>query len=126
MEKSNVWERPWESIGEGLEHKILLKSGARLLVSYYKIQPAKAGASVMDGAHAHSQENVLYVTEGEFEVSVGGELATLKKGDLITTPENTVLGTKVISSTPGEVLVVSSPNTYTERVTEAKKEEHNH
>jgi len=124
VEKSNVWEAPGESMPGGGEHKILIKSGEKVWALYYKTPPAKPGASVMDGAHAHPQESVFYVIEGEYEVSVGGELATLKKGDLITIQENTVLGTKVISSTPGEVLIVASPNTYADWVTRAKKEEH--
>ena len=124
MEKSNVWEAEGESLGEGGEHKILLKSGEKVCALYYKTPPAKPGASVMDGAHAHPQESIFYVIEGEYEVSVGGELATLKKGDLITIRENTVLGTKVISSTPGEVLIVASPNTYADWAARGSKEEH--
>ncbi len=124
MEKSNVWEAPGESLGEGGEHKILLTSGARQWARYYKMPPAKPGASVMDGAHAHPQESVFYVIEGEYEVSVGGELATLKQGDLSTIQEKTVLGTKVISSTPGEVLIVASPNTYADWAARGSKEEH--
>ena len=58
------------------------------------------------------------------DIYVTGETATLKKGDLITIQENTVLGTKVISSTPGEVLIVASANTYADWVTRAKKEGH--
>lgn len=124
MEKSNVWEAPGGSMPGGGEHKILLTSGARQWALYYKMPPAKPGASVMDGAHVHPQESVFYVIEGEYEVSVGGELATLKKGDLITIQENTVLGTKVISSTPGEVLIVASPNTYVDWAARGSKEEH--
>ena len=124
MEKSNVWEAEGEPLGEGGEHKILLTSGARQWALYYKIPPAKPGASVMDGAHPHPQECVFYVIDGEMEVSVGGELATLKKGDLIMIRENTVLDTKVISSTPGEVLIVASPNTSADWAARGSKEEH--
>ncbi len=124
MEVANIYTAKGESMGEGGEHKILLTSGARQWALYYKIPPAKPGASVMDGAHPHPQECVFYVIDGEMEVSVGGELATLKKGDLIAIPENTILGTKVISKNPGEVLIVASPNTYAVWVTKASKEEH--
>ena len=123
MEKSNVWEAPGEGSGD-YAHKILLTSGGRQWAIYYRIPPAKPGASVMDGAHPHPQESIFYVIDGEMEVSVGGELATLKKGDLIAIPENTILGTKVISKNPGEVLIVASPNTYADWVTRSSKEEH--
>ena len=110
MEKSNVWEAEGESLGEGGEHKILLKSGEKVCALYYKIPPAKPGASVMDGAHAHAGEYVLYVMEGDIDVYVAGETETLKKGDLITIPANAVMGTKVLSSTPGEMLIIGGPH----------------
>ena len=114
MEKANVWEAPGKPLPEGEgpqgEHKVVLKEGKRTFALYYKLLPAKPGQSVTDGAHAHEQESVLYVIDGDIEVLVDGEETFLKKGDLITVPENAVLGMKVLSSTPAEILIAASPN----------------
>jgi len=108
MEIANVWEAPGELIGE-LEHKVLLRSGDRVSCLYYKMAPSP-DKDVMDGAHAHRSESVYFVIDGEMEVSVDGEPATLKKGDAMVIPFNVILGYKVISKTPAEVLIVASPN----------------
>jgi quercetin dioxygenase-like cupin family protein len=123
MEKLNVWEAPGRFIGD-LEHKTLNREGERMFALYYKVQPAKPGQSVMDGAHPHTQESICYIIDGEFELNIAGEGVFLKKGDLVTIPANAVLGTKCISSRPGEMLIVASPNDLAEIA--ASGGEHSH
>jgi len=108
MEIANIYTAEGEGSG-GYEHKILLRSGDRVDALYYKL-PSNPQKDVMDGAHAHRAESVFFVIDGEVEVSVAGEPATLKKGDAMLIPINVILGTKVISSTPAEILIVASPN----------------
>ena len=67
-------------------------------------------------AHANLAELVMFVIDGEMEVSIGGKPATLKKGDAMMVPFNVLVDSRVISSTPAEVLVVSSPNTAPEEL----------
>jgi len=109
MEIANIYTAKGESMGEGFEHKILLKSGERVSSLYYKMPPTPE-KDVMDGAHAHRSESVFFVIDGELEVNVAGEPATLKKGDAMLIPFNVILGTKVTSKTPAQILIVSSPN----------------
>lgn len=109
MEIANIYTAKGEPMGEGGEHKILLRSGDRVSALYYKMPPTPE-KDVMDGAHAHRSESVFFVIDGEIEVSVAGEPATLKRGDAMVIPFNVILGSKVISNKPAEVLIVASPN----------------
>ena len=110
MEIANAWEAEGEPLGEsGGEHKILLRSGDRVSCLYYKLPPSP-DKDVMEGAHAHLAEFVMFVIDGELEVNHGGEVATLKKGDAVMVPFNVIVGSRVLSSTPAEILVVASPN----------------
>jgi quercetin dioxygenase-like cupin family protein len=52
----------------------------------------------------------MYCLDGEVEITVAGEKATVKKGNAWLLPFNTEVGTKAISNTPAEILCVSSPN----------------
>ena len=109
MEIANVYTVEGHVYPGGVEHKNILTTGDRLYCLYYKLPPSP-DKDVMEGAHAHLSEFVMFVIDGELEVNHGGELATLKKGDAVMVPFNTIVGSKVLSSTPAEILVVASPN----------------
>jgi len=109
MEIANIHTAKGHVYEGGVEHKNLLVSGDRLCCLYYKL-PSSPQKDVMEGAHAHLAEFVMFVIEGEMEVNHGGEVATLKKGDAVMVPFNEIVGSKVLSSTPAEILVVASPN----------------
>ena len=95
-----------ESLGDrGIIHKNLLTTGERMICFLYKIPP---GGSV--APHSHKVECIMYCMNGEVEINIGGEKATVKKGNAWLLPFNTEISTKVISSTPAEILCVSSPN----------------
>ncbi len=109
MEIANIHTAEGHPIPGGGEHKNLLVTGDRLCCLYYKL-PSNPQKDIMEGAHAHLAEFVTFVIEGEVEVNHGGEVATLKKGDAVMVPFNVIVGARVLSSTPAEMLVVSSPN----------------
>jgi quercetin dioxygenase-like cupin family protein len=122
VEKSNVWETKGEPLAApnvGGEHKMLIKSGEKVHALYYKM-PFNPQKDIMDGAHPHPTESVMYVIDGDLDVYVAGEKATLKKGDLIVVPADAVIGTKVLSGTFAELLIVG------ESTLSAASEEHNH
>ena len=107
MEKNNVWTSPGEIVGKEVEHKVLLNKGKYVKALYYKLYPVEK--DIMDGAHPHASEYVLYMVEGEAEVNVAGEGAILRKGDLITVPVNAVIGYKALGGMPAEMLCVVYP-----------------
>ena len=109
-------------MGKEVEHKVLLKESKEVRALYYKLYNVEK--DVMDGAHPHTQESICYIIDGEFELNIAGEGVFLKKGDLVTIPANAVLGTKCISSRPGEMLIVASPNDLAEIA--ASGGEHSH
>jgi quercetin dioxygenase-like cupin family protein len=95
-----------EKLGEsGVIHKNLITSGERMICFLYKLPPGGGVAP-----HSHPVECVMYCLDGEVEITVAGEKATVKKGNVWLLPFNTEIGTKVISNTSAEILCVSSPN----------------
>ena len=52
--------------------------------------------------------------ELEIELNIDGESVALKKGDAMLIPSDAVMGTKVLSTTPAEILSVGSPNAFRE------------
>ncbi len=64
----------------------------------------------MEGVHARLSEAVLFVVDGEIEFNVAGESVTRKKEDAMLKPYNAIVGTKTISTTQAELLVVSCPD----------------
>ena len=109
MEIANIYTKEGGVYPGGIEHKTLLVTGDRLCSFYYKL-PSNPQKDVMEGAHSHLAEAVFFVVDGELEVNYGGEQAILKKGDAVLVPFNTIIGSRVLSSTPAEMLVVASPN----------------
>ncbi len=109
MEIVNVYTAKGNVGPDGREHKNILTTGDRLSCLYYS-HPANPQKDIMKGAHAHLSEFVYFVIEGEMDVSVNGEVATLKKGDAMMVPFNVLIGSRVISSTPAEILIFASPN----------------
>ena len=59
--------------------------------------------------HATHTENV-YILDGEGEMMLGDKSFTVKKGDIVFIPKNTVHSLKVVSAIPMKVISVQSPN----------------
>ena len=70
----------------------------------------------MEGAHARPAEAVRFVISGELEYNVNGETVTLKKGDALLLPYDAMMGSKVISTTPAEILIVACPDELLEKL----------
>ncbi len=109
MEVTNIYTAEGKPLPGGGEHKDILTSGDRVRCYYYKILP-NPDKDIMDGAHAHPAEAVRFIISGEIEVNIAGETVILKKGDAMLNPYNAISGSKVISTTPAEILVVSCPD----------------
>jgi len=128
-EINNIHTAEGVLLPSGLEHKTILASGDRMACHYYKM-PSCPDKDVMEGAHAHLAEAVWFVVEGEYEFNVEGETVIMKKGDAMLRPFNQIVGSKVISPTPGELLVIASPNILPNEVRLRKltpeTEEHRH
>lgn len=58
--------------------------------------------------HDFHTENI-FVSQGEAEMMMGGELMRIKKGDFFTIPEKTKHSVKVLSDEPLIVISVQSP-----------------
>ncbi len=106
MEVTNIYTAEGKPLPGGGEHKEILTSGDRVRCLYYKIPP-NPDKDIMEGAHAHPAESVRFIISGELETDVNGERVILKKGDAMLSPYNAIMGSKVISTTPVELLVVA-------------------
>jgi len=109
LEIANIYTAKGNLKPDGGEHKSILTTGDRLSCLYYTKSSNQPEGT--DRKHANLAELVMFVMEGEMEVNIGGKLAILKKGDAMLVPFNTIISSRVLSSTLAEVLVVSSPNT---------------
>ena len=112
IEVTNIYTakgKPLPAPNVGGEHKEILTSGDRVRCFYYKL-PSNPQKDVMEGAHPHPAESVRFVISGELELNVAGERVIMKPGDAMLTPYNTIVGSKVISTTPAEILIVACPD----------------
>lgn len=92
---------PWEEAGPGLKRQIMGYDGKIMLV---KVQ-FEAGAIGQLHQHHHSQ--VTYIESGEFEMTIGDEVKTLKTGDGFYIPTNAMHG--CVCKVPGVLIDVFSP-----------------
>ncbi|HEY6160739.1 MAG TPA: cupin domain-containing protein [Bacteroidia bacterium] len=59
--------------------------------------------------HAYHTEQVI-VLEGEGEMTIGDKKMTIKKGDILFIPKNTVHSLKVTSKDPVKVISIQAPH----------------
>ena len=118
MEVTNIYTAEGKPMKGGGEHKDILSSGDRVRCYFYK-RPPQPDKDVMEGAHSHLSEAVCFVVDGEIEFNVNGESVILKKGDAMLLPYNAMMGTKTISTTPAEILVVGCPDELVEKLKSA-------
>ncbi len=78
LEIANIYTAEGHVYEGGVEHKNILTTGDRVNRLYYTLPPSPQ-KDIMDGAYSHRSESVLYVIEGDVDVYVAGETATLKK-----------------------------------------------
>jgi len=88
-------------LGEGVSRKILASGGAMMTVQF-SFEKGAVGAP-----HTHVHEQVGYVLQGRFELTLGNEKTTLETGDTYYVPSNTVHG--VVALEDGVLLDVFTP-----------------
>lgn len=94
-------ETPWEEVGPGLKRQIMGYDGKIMLV---KVQ-FETGA--VGNMHKHYHSQVTYVESGEFEMTIGDDVRTLKGGDSFYIPVNLMHG--CVCTKPGVLIDVFSP-----------------
>ena len=98
-----VWDRmPWEQVREGVERKLCL--GAQATLALHRVS-----AAAVNVAHAHPQEQFVYVLAGQLEYEVGDEVHRLNAGDVLVVPSNTVHRSQTVSGEPAVTLDVFAP-----------------
>lgn len=94
-------ETPWEPVAEGLERQIMGYDGKIMLVK------AKFETGAIGVMHKHYHSQVTYVESGEFEMTIGEEVRTLKSGDSFYIPPHLMHG--CVCTKPGILVDVFSP-----------------
>jgi quercetin dioxygenase-like cupin family protein len=93
--------RPVEFV-PGLEFRPLI--GERMLVNFVRYRPHTKAP-----VHAHEEEQVTFVLEGEFEFNLDGEVRTMASGTAVLVPPGVPHGARTIDSACVEVDVFSPP-----------------
>ncbi len=86
----------------GLEFRPLI--GQRMLVNFAHYQPHTAAP-----VHAHEEEQVTFVVEGEFEFDLDGDTRTMRPGMAVLIPPGVPHGAKTLDSPCYEIDVFSPP-----------------
>ena len=94
-------EIEWEEVGPGLRRKIMGFDDKIMLVKV-DFQEGAVGQ-----LHEHHHSQVTYVESGEFEMTIGDEVKTLKGGDSFYIPPHVTHG--CVCRSPGVLIDVFSP-----------------
>ena len=94
-------ETPWEECGPGLKRQMMGHDGKIMLVKV----DFEVGAVGQLHKHYHSQ--VTYVESGEFEMTIGEEVKTIKGGDSYYIPPHVMHG--CVCTKKGVLIDVFSP-----------------
>nr|WP_294895133.1 cupin domain-containing protein [uncultured Pedobacter sp.] len=94
-------EIPWEDLGNGIKRQIFGYDDHIMLVK------AKFEAEAVGDLHEHHHSQVTYVESGVFEMKIGDEVKTIRKGDGYYVPPYAVHG--CVCKEPGTLIDVFSP-----------------
>ena len=94
-------DTPWEEVGPGLKRQIMGYDKHLMLV---KVEFGEGAVGIM---HQHYHSQVTYVESGEFEMTIGDEVKTLKGGDSFYILPHVMHG--CVCTKPGVLLDVFSP-----------------
>jgi quercetin dioxygenase-like cupin family protein len=86
----------------GLEFRAVI--GERMLVNFARYRPHTEAP-----VHAHEEEQVTFVIEGEFEFDLDGDVRTLRPGMAVLVPPGVPHGARTLDSACFEVDVFSPP-----------------
>ena len=91
----------WETVGEGVERKILGYDDQVMMV-YIRFEKGAVGS-----LHHHFHRQVSYVESGRFEVTIDGEKCILAQGDCFFVAPDLVHG--VVALEKGSLVDVFTP-----------------
>ncbi|RMG22194.1 MAG: cupin domain-containing protein [Bacteroidetes bacterium] len=94
-------ETPWEEIGPGLKRQMMGYDDKIMLVKV----AFEAGA--VGALHEHHHSQVTYVESGEFEMTIGDQVHTIRAGDSYYVPPHALHG--CVCKQPGVLIDVFSP-----------------
>lgn len=88
-------------LGEGVSRKVLA-SGGNMMTVQFTFEKGAVGTP-----HTHAHEQVGYVLQGRFELTLGDDKTIMEAGDTYYVPSNTVHG--VVALENGVLLDVFTP-----------------
>ena len=86
----------------GLDFQPVL--GESLLLNFASYEPNTEAPT-----HSHAEEQIVIVTEGEFEFSIDGEVRTMRPGDVAVIPPWVPHGARTLNTTCKEIDVFTPP-----------------
>lgn len=86
----------------GLEFRPVL--GAHTMANFVTFQP-----DVVAPVHAHEEEQIVIVLEGEFEFEIDGDVRMMRKGDVAVIPPWVPHGARTMDSMCTEVDIFNPP-----------------
>ena len=86
----------------GLEFRPVV--GERMMVNFVHYAPNTEAPS-----HAHAEEQVTFVIDGEFEFDLDGDVRTMRRGTAVHVPPGVPHGARTLASTCFEVDVFAPP-----------------
>jgi len=95
-------QMPWEDVGNGIQRQIYGYDDRVMMV---KVKFEKGGVGSL---HQHPHTQVTYVEGGVFELTIGNEKKTIRKGDGCYIPPNTMHGCVCLEA--GMLVDVFSPH----------------
>jgi len=95
-------ETQWEDLGNGIQRKIYGYDNQIMLVK------AKFDVGAVGQLHEHYHAQVTYVESGVFEMTIGDEKRTIRKGDGYYVPPHAVHGCVCVE--PGVLIDVFAPH----------------
>jgi quercetin dioxygenase-like cupin family protein len=87
---------------EGLEFRPVV--GDRMMVNFVRYE-----ANTEAPRHAHEEEQVTFVIDGEFEFDLDGDVRTMRRGMAVLVPPGVPHGARTLDSTCFEVDVFTPP-----------------
>ncbi len=94
-------ETQWEEVQPGLQRQIMGYDGKIMLVK------AKFETGAEGNLHKHYHSQVTYVASGEFKMTIGDDIRTIKAGDSYYIPPDVMHGCVCLK--PGILIDVFSP-----------------
>ncbi|MFL5796977.1 MAG: cupin domain-containing protein [Actinomycetota bacterium] len=98
------YERDLEAVEmvPGLEFRPVV--GERFMVNFVRYEPHTEAPR-----HAHEEEQITFVIDGEFEFDLDGDLRTMRRGTAVVVPPGVPHGARTLDSTCFEIDVFDPP-----------------